>query len=114
MRDFTYIDDVVNSVVALINKSGVLGSVCGNVPYKVYNIGNNHPEKLLNFIALLEEFSGKKAIMEFLPLQPGDVPATFADIDDLVQDTGVQPKTSLREGLEHFARWWSEYHNVLL
>ena len=112
MRDFTYIDDVVTGVVALINKSGALGSVCGNVPYKVYNIGNNHPEKLLDFIALLEEFSGKKAIMELLPLQPGDVPATFANIDDLVRDTGTKPETPLSVGLEHFVKWWMEYHKI--
>jgi len=111
MRDFTYIDDVVTSIVALVNKSGALASMCGNAPYKVYNIGNNHPEKLLDFITLLEEFSGKKAIMELLPLQPGDVPATFADIDDLVKDTGVKPETSLRVGLEHFVKWWTEYHS---
>ena len=109
MRDFTYIDDVVKSVIALIGKSAVLGPACGDeAPYKVYNIGNNHPEKLLDFIALLEEFSGKKAIMEFLPLQPGDVTSTFADIDDLIRDTGVRPETSLRAGLERFVRWWMD------
>ena len=112
MRDFTYVDDVVNSVLALVDKSEalVLGAVSDEAPYKVYNIGNNHSEKLLDFIALLEEFSGKKAIMELLPIQPGDVPSTYADIDDLVRDTGMKPKTSLRVGLERFVRWWEEHH----
>jgi len=109
MRDFTYVDDVVKSVIALIDKSAALEIECEDVPYKVYNIGNNRPEKLLDFIALLEEFSGKKAVMHLLPLQPGDVPVTFADIDDLVQDTGVRPETSLRVGLERFVKWWAEY-----
>lgn len=118
-RDFTYIDDVVSSVIALIDKSAALRADCAsgtaytrfsgkNAPYKIYNIGNSSPEKLLDFIALLEEFSDKKAIMEFLPLQPGDVPATYADIDDLVTDTGTKPETTLREGLMRFVKWWKE------
>jgi UDP-glucuronate 4-epimerase len=109
LRDFTYVDDVVKSVIALVDKSAALRSGNDAVPYKVYNIGNNHPERLMDFIALLEEFSGIKAIMELLPIQPGDVPATYADIDDLVQDTGVKPETPLRVGLEHFVCWWKEY-----
>ncbi|MCL2247750.1 MAG: NAD-dependent epimerase [Oscillospiraceae bacterium] len=105
-RDFTYVDDVVKSILALINKSAALAPGSNDAPYKVYNIGNNHPEKLLDFISLLEKFSGKKAIMEMLPIQPGDVPATFADIDELILDTGVKPETPLRAGLEHFVKWW--------
>jgi UDP-glucuronate 4-epimerase len=112
MRDFTYVDDVAKSVTELINKSAALKTTNGDAPYKVYNIGNNQPEKLLDFITLLEEFSGKKAVMEFLPLQPGDVPSTFADIDDLVQDTGTKPETSLRVGLERFVKWWLEWSNI--
>ena len=110
MRDFTYVDDVVNGVLALTDKSAALGAMDGYAPYKVYNIGNNRPEKLLDFINLLEEFSGKKAIMEFLPLQPGDVTATYADIDDLVRDTGIKPETPLRAGLERFVKWWMEFN----
>jgi UDP-glucuronate 4-epimerase len=110
MRDFTYVDDVVKSVLALIDKSGALKPGDGDVPYKVYNIGNNNPEKLLDFIALLEEFSGKKAVMKLLPLQPGDVPSTFADIDELIRDIGVKPETTLRAGLESFVKWWLEYN----
>jgi len=110
MRDFTYIDDVVNGVLALIDKSAALDPPAGDAPYKIYNIGNNHPEKLLDFIALLEEFTGKKAIKELLPLQPGDVPTTYADIDDLTRDAGVKPETPLRVGLERLVKWWMEYN----
>jgi len=110
MRDFTYVDDVVSGVLALIDKSAALDRPAGDAPYKVYNIGNNRPEKLLDFISLLEEFSGKKAIMEFLPLQPGDVPATYADIDDLVRDTGMKPETPLRAGLGRFVKWWMDFN----
>jgi UDP-glucuronate 4-epimerase len=115
MRDFTYIDDVVKSILALVEKSAALGSDSEdaggkNIPYKVYNIGHNHPEKLLDFISLLEEFSGKKALLELLPLQPGDVLSTYADIDDLVRDTGLKPEISLRAGLERFVNWWQEYN----
>ena len=106
MRDFTYIDDVVDCVLALVDKSAAIAVDSEKVPYKVYNIGNNHPEKLLDFISLLEEFSGKKAVMELLPLQPGDVLSTFADIDDLICDTGLKPETPLRAGLERFVEWW--------
>ena len=109
MRDFTYVDDVVSGVLALVDKSAALRLENGTPPYKVYNIGNNRPEKLLDFILLLERFSGKKAIKELLPLQPGDVPSTFADIDDLIRDTGFKPDTPLEDGLERFVRWWMEY-----
>ena len=116
MRDFTYVDDIVSSILALVSKSAALmiqrESDEGNeaVPYKVYNIGNNRPEKLMDFISLLEEFSGNKAVMELLPMQPGDVLATFADIDDLIKDTGIKPEISLRVGLEQFVNWWLEYY----
>ncbi|MCL2152569.1 MAG: NAD-dependent epimerase/dehydratase family protein [Oscillospiraceae bacterium] len=110
-RDFTYVDDVVDSIVALVDKSAAMRSVAnGALPYKVYNIGNNHPERLLDFIETLQEFIGKKAIMEFMPLQPGDVPSTFADIDELISDTGVKPQTPLRVGLEKFVTWWKSYN----
>lgn len=106
-RDFTYVDDVIKSILALVDKSAALQST--EPPYKVYNIGNNRPERLLDFIGILEELLGKTAVKEFLPLQPGDVPATFADIDDLVRDTGVRPETPLRTGLEQFVKWYLKY-----
>lgn len=108
MRDFTYIDDIVKGMIALLDNSAALKTIGDAPPYKVYNIGNNHPEKLADFIGLLEEFTGKKAVKELLPMQPGDVPATYADIDDLTKDTGFKPETPLRVGLERFVTWWKE------
>ncbi|MCL2079039.1 MAG: NAD-dependent epimerase/dehydratase family protein [Oscillospiraceae bacterium] len=107
-RDFTYVDDAVDSIVALIDKSAAM--FAENIPYKLYNIGNNRPEKLLDFIALLEEYSGKKAIKEMHPLQPGDVKETYADIGELIRDTGAAPKTPLGEGLKDFVKWWIGYY----
>ena len=111
MRDFTFIDDIVNGVVSLIDNSAARKADDGKPPYKVYNIGNNRPEKLMDFIGLLEEFSGKTAIKEFLPLQPGDVPETYADIDELERDTGFRPETPLRGGLERFVEWYLQWTN---
>ncbi|MCL2187596.1 MAG: NAD-dependent epimerase [Defluviitaleaceae bacterium] len=107
-RDFTYIDDVVKSVIALAECSSALRVSEGTPPYKVYNIGNNQPEKLMDFINILEELTGKAAKKELLPMQPGDVYATFADIDELIRDTKIKPETSLRAGLEKFVNWWRE------
>ena len=110
MRDFTYVDDITKGIISLIDKSAALTPLNNEPPYKVYNIGNNRPEKLLDFIGILEEFTGKKAIKELLPMQPGDVPATYADIDELTRDTGFKPTTSLREGLKQFVDWWLQYN----
>jgi len=103
MRDFTYIDDVVEGVIALVNGSAAMKAA---PPYKVYNIGNNTPEKLMDFIGIMEELAGKSTEKIFMPMQPGDVPATFADIEELMADTGFKPRTSLREGLGEFVKWW--------
>jgi len=111
MRDFTYIDDVVESILALVECSAAVSNKDDNTQYKVYNIGNNTPEKLLDFISILEEHTGKTVQKVFLPMQPGDVPSTFADISDLIADTGVQPKTKLREGLRRFVNWYKMYNN---
>ena len=110
MRDFTFIDDIIYGIITLISKSSALTASEEELPYKIYNIGNNHPEKLMGFIGCLEEFAGKKAIKEFLPMQPGDVPVTYANIDDLVKDTGFKPTTSLRSGLKQFVKWWLQYN----
>ncbi|MCM1567493.1 MAG: SDR family NAD(P)-dependent oxidoreductase, partial [Dehalobacter sp.] len=92
-RDFTYIDDVVNGILPLLENSPVLNME--GVPYKIYNIGNNRPEKLLDFIAVIENAVGKKAVMEFCPMQPGDVYRTYADVTDLVVDAGFRPNTGI-------------------
>ena len=109
-RDFTYVDDVTSGIISLINNSSALKPQGGNPPYIVYNIGNNKPEKLLDFINILERLTGKEAIKELLPLQPGDVEATYADIDTLSRDTGFKPSTPLEVGLEKFADWWLNYY----
>ena len=79
-------------------------------PYKIYNIGNNNPVELLSFIEVLEDCLGKKAEKNFLPLQAGDVPATYADVDDLMRDVGFQPSTPIEEGIRRFVTWYREYY----
>jgi len=118
-RDFTYIDDIVEGVVRVIGKipepnpewSGdhpdPASSYC---PYRLYNIGNNQKEKLLRFIEILEEALGKKAIKNFLPMQPGDVRVTYADVDELIRDFDYKPATSLEEGVRRFVVWYKDYY----
>jgi UDP-glucuronate 4-epimerase len=118
-RDFTYVDDIVEGVVRLLDHlpqpdpqwSGDApdpGRSRG--PYRVYNIGNNRPVELLEMIEILEECLGRKASKELLPLQPGDVPETFADIDDLVREVDFRPATTLREGIPRFVEWYRTYY----
>lgn len=120
-RDFTYIDDIVEGVFRLTshlpkpnpNWNGNNPDPGTSVaPYKIYNIGNNNPVPLMTFIEAIENALGQKAIKEFLPLQPGDVPKTFADIDDLVQDVGFAPKTPIQEGIQKFIHWYKNYYNI--
>jgi UDP-glucuronate 4-epimerase len=120
-RDFTYIDDIVEGVVRVLDKvptanpnwkSDAPDPSSSNAPYKLYNIGNNKPVELMHFIKVLEDCLGKKAQMNMLPLQPGDVLATYADVDDLVQDVGFKPNTSIETGIERFVAWYREYYNV--
>ena len=118
-RDFTYIDDIVEGVVRVLDKpaepnpdwSGEApDSGTSSVPYRLYNIGNHQPVELLRFIEVLEEALGKKAEKNFLPLQPGDVPATYADVDDLVRDVGFQPATPIETGIRRFVEWYRQYY----
>ena len=118
-RDFTYIDDVVQAVVRLVDKpaqgdakwSGDAPDPARSAaPWRVYNIGNNRPVELLELVSLLEQAIGKKAVRELLPMQPGDVPATFADVDDLMRDVGFKPSTPIAEGVTRFVAWYKEYH----
>ncbi|MEO8890275.1 MAG: NAD-dependent epimerase [Coleofasciculaceae cyanobacterium] len=120
-RDFTYIDDIVEGVVRVLDKVPEANpNWCGdtpdpsssNAPYKLYNIGNNQPIELMHFIEVLEDCIGKKAEKNMLPLQPGDVLATYADVDDLVQDVGFKPNTSIETGVERFVAWYRSYYNV--
>jgi len=118
-RDFTYIDDIVEGVFRIMGKppqsnpewSGVRPDPgTSYAPYRIYNIGNNSPVELMEFICEIEKALGKPAEKEFLDLQPGDVPATYADIDDLVGDTGFKPSTPLATGIQRFVEWYMEYY----
>lgn len=109
LRDFTYIDDIVSGVIAILDKGHVREL---DVPHFVYNIGNNSPERLEDFISILEELLGKKAIRENLPMQPGDVPATYADISNIVKDYGFQPTTDLKTGLKNYINWYRGYNRL--
>ena len=107
-RDFTYIEDVVNGILPLIENSPVL-SIAG-VPYKIYNIGNNRPERLMDFIRVIEEAVGKKAVKEFCPMQPGDVYQTYADVKELMEDVGFKPRTPINVGINRFVAWYKEFY----
>ena len=120
-RDFTYVDDVMESVVRLVKKppagdskfSGKLpdpGS--SSAPWRIYNIGNNKSVELLEVVRLLEEAIGKKAKRELLPMQPGDVSATYADVDDLMREVDFRPNTPIAEGIGHFIKWYRSYHRL--
>lgn len=106
-RDFTYIDDIVNGVIGLVDLKGA-----GQELFNIYNIGNNEPEELGYFIEIIEKECGVKAIKEYLPMQMGDVPVTYADISKLNELTGFKPQISLEEGLKRFISWFKEYHRV--
>ena len=117
-RDFTYIDDIVEGVIRILDRpappnpdwSGSRpdpGSSAG--PWRVYNIGNNSPVELMDYIAALEKALGRKAEMELLPLQPGDVPDTFADVQDLVDQFGYKPATPVEQGVANFVAWYRDY-----
>lgn len=109
-RDFTYVDDIVTGIQNML--------CCPPKPngegdrYKIYNIGNNHPEKLMTFIETLEKALGKTAEKEYMPMQPGDVYQTYADVSELEKDFGFRPSTSIAEGLGKFARWYREYYHI--
>ncbi|MBD5548937.1 MAG: SDR family NAD(P)-dependent oxidoreductase [Lachnospiraceae bacterium] len=108
MRDFTYIDDIVKGVENILCNPPVEDE--NGAAYKVYNIGNNKPEKLMDYIAVLEKCLGKEAKKEYLPMQPGDVYETYADVQDLMDDYGFKPATTIEEGLSRFAKWFLEYN----
>ncbi len=120
-RDFTYIDDIVEGVVRVTDRipegnpawSGARPDPASSrAPYRVYNIGNHQPAELLRFIEILEEKLGRKAQKTFLPMQAGDVPATYADVDDLRRDVGFAPATPLEVGIERFVAWYRDYYRV--
>ena len=120
-RDFTYIDDIIEGVVRVIRNIPVPDpkwsgddpdSATSYAPYKLYNIGNNNPVELVRFIEVIEEALGKKAEKNLLPMQPGDIPATYADVDDLIKDADFKPATPIEEGVRRFVEWYIDYYAV--
>jgi UDP-glucuronate 4-epimerase len=118
-RDFTYVDDVAEGVVRAAERppqpdpkwrSDAPDPASSFAPFRLYNIGNSRPVELMRYIEVLEECLGRKAKKNFLPLQPGDVPETCADIDDLVRDVGYRPATPVEEGVRRFVDWFCEYY----
>jgi len=120
-RDFTYIDDIIEGIIRVLDRpaspnpnwdSNNPDPASSSAPYNVFNIGNNNPVELMDYINALELSLGKKAIKEFLPLQPGDVPDTYADVDDLVDQLDYQPNTHFKLGIEKFVDWYKKHHKV--
>jgi UDP-glucuronate 4-epimerase len=120
-RDFTYVDDIVEGIVRVTDRAPVAkpgwSPESGNpseshAPYKIYNIGNNQPVELGRFIEVLEDCLGKKAVKNLLPMQDGDVLATYAAVEDLTRDTGFKPETSLEVGLDRFVEWYRSYYQA--
>jgi UDP-glucuronate 4-epimerase len=108
-RDFTHIDDVVRIVLRLIDYVPV---GAGSAPARIYNIGKQHPEDLMHVVTLLEKAIGRAAVKHMLPMQLGDVTETFADVEDLVRDTGLKPETSIEDGIADFVAWYRDYYKV--
>lgn len=115
-RDFTYIDDIVGGMLAALDSppsdDGQVKAGGSVKPHAVYNIGNNRSEHLMHFIELLEDACDRRAQLEMLPIQPGDVERTFADIDAIQRDLGYRPSTSIEEGIPAFVKWYREYHGI--
>lgn len=120
-RDFTYIDDVTEGVVRTLDRpaqgdpqwrSDAPDPATSSAPYRLYNIGNHTPVPLMDYIACIEKAVGKRATINFLPMQPGDVPATYADVSELKAATGFEPKTPLEDGIRRFVAWYRDYYKV--
>jgi UDP-glucuronate 4-epimerase len=118
-RDFTYIDDIIEGVVRVLDKipepnpnwSGESPDPSSSpAPYRLYNIGNNNPVELMHYIEVLEKALGKEAKKNMLPMQAGDVSATYADVDDLEKEVGFKPQTAIEEGIKNFIDWYKHYH----
>ena len=121
IRDFTYIDDIIEGIIRIIDRSARPDSAWSGVapdpatsyaPYRIYNIGNNQPVELMRYIEVLEKHLGKKAKLEMLPMQDGDVPATAANVESLERDVGFRPHTSVEHGIGRFVAWYKSYHGI--
>ncbi len=111
-RDFTYIDDVTRVVSKLIDRVPADNPAAANTPSRVYNVGNHSPEELMHVVGLLERELGRTAVKELLPMQPGDVVETFADVEDLMRDTGFAPSTPIEHGVHNFVTWYRDHYKV--
>ena len=120
-RDFTYIDDIVEGVVRVVDRTAAPNPQwngdapdpsSSRAPYRLYNIGNHDPVELMRFIEILEDSLGRKAVKKLMPMQAGDVPATYADVSDLVEDVGFQPATPIETGIQRFVEWYRQYYRV--
>jgi UDP-glucuronate 4-epimerase len=110
-RDFTHIDDVTRIVLRLVDHIPDVGPA-GGAPARIYNVGNQHPEELMYVVTLLEKELGRAAVKDMLPMQPGDVTETFADVGDLMRDTGFRPQTSIEDGIRDFVAWYRGHYRV--
>ncbi len=120
-RDFTYVDDIVEGVVRVIDRPAqpndawnatAPSASSSKAPYKIYNIGNNSPVRLLDFINAIEDELKIQAVKQFLPIQPGDVPVTFADVSELIADLDYKPSTSVQQGVKKFIDWYKNYYKI--
>jgi UDP-glucuronate 4-epimerase len=120
-RDFTYIDDIVEGIIRTLDNTATPNPdwrgdcpdpATSSAPYRLYNIGSNRPCELLRYIEIIEQCLGIKAIKNLLPLQPGDVPDTYADVDALIADVGYKPDTPIEQGVERFVRWYKDYYGL--
>ena len=109
-RDFTYVDDIVSGVIKVLDKHVPSTTLSDGIPYNVYNIGNNAPVKLMDFISTLEKALGRKAEKIMMPMQPGDVRRTYADVSELIHDHDFKPSTSIEDGVQKFALWFKNYY----
>jgi len=118
-RDFTYVDDIIEGVIRVMGRLPESNPEwrgdnpdpgTSYVPYKIYNIGNNNPVELIEFIGVIEKALKREAVKEYLDLQPGDVPATYADVDDLIADVGFKPQTPITTGIQQFVEWYEQYY----
>jgi UDP-glucuronate 4-epimerase len=111
-RDFTHIDDVTRVVLRLVDRVGADDGEGGRAPARIYNVGNHRPEQLMHVVALLEKELGRTAVRDMLPMQPGDVAETFADVGDLMRDVGFSPATSIEDGIRDFVAWYRGHYKV--
>jgi UDP-glucuronate 4-epimerase len=120
-RDFTYVDDIVDAMIPLMDRipqanpdwdSNHPDPSTSSAPYRIYNIGNNQPTELSYFIEVLQKAIGKKADLRYLPMQPGDVLSTYADVDSLAEAVGFKPRTQIEDGIAQFVAWYRQYYNV--